>query len=322
MISKPFSALLVSLAVPAAAGDFRLEIPIDCDLGSDCYIQQYVDHDTSDGYADFLCSTLSYDGHKGTDFALPDLARMAKGVSVLAAADGRVIATRRGMADVGYSAETAASVAGRECGNGIVIAHADGWETQYCHLKAGSISLAKGDQVKTGDRIGKVGLSGRSEFPHLHLSVRKNGAVIDPFSPNVTGACNAGQSTSLWKTPVKHRPGGIIALGFADHVPSFDAVKAGPKPNDTLPDSSNTVVVYAHAFGGQKGDRLHIKIEGPSGPLAEQSFPVNSTKARMFRAFGIKLRADQWPHGTYTGTVELLRSDRVVSMKKTAITVR
>ena len=62
---------LLSLAVPATAGEFSLLSPIDCDLTGPCYIQQYVDHDPSDANSDFLCTGLSYDGHKGTDFALP-----------------------------------------------------------------------------------------------------------------------------------------------------------------------------------------------------------------------------------------------------------
>ena len=66
----------ISLAVPATAGELSLSSPIDCDLNGPCYIQQYVDHDASKGASDFTCSGLSYDGHKGTDFALPTWALM------------------------------------------------------------------------------------------------------------------------------------------------------------------------------------------------------------------------------------------------------
>jgi len=60
-------------------------------------------------------------------------------------------------------------VKGKECGNGVVITHGDGYETQLCHLKQASIIVQKGDQVKKGDILGFVGTSGASEFPHVHF---------------------------------------------------------------------------------------------------------------------------------------------------------
>lgn len=63
--------LISSCAVPVMAQDFSLGQPIDCALGDSCYIQNYVDHDPSPAASDFSCGVLTYDGYKGTDFALP-----------------------------------------------------------------------------------------------------------------------------------------------------------------------------------------------------------------------------------------------------------
>ena len=66
-------------------------------------------------------------------------------------------------------------------GNAVVITHADGFDTIYAHLRKGSVAVKKGDSVKRGQRIGSVGLSGLTEFPHLHFEVRFNRSVTDPF---------------------------------------------------------------------------------------------------------------------------------------------
>lgn len=81
---------LIASALPTGAEVMMLIPPIDCDIVSDCHIQQYVDRDPGPGWRDFTCGGLAYDGHKGTDFALPSLARMTEGVDVLAAAPGTV----------------------------------------------------------------------------------------------------------------------------------------------------------------------------------------------------------------------------------------
>jgi len=80
---------LLLLAAPAAAGSFLLNPPVDCTLGETCFIQNFVDRDPGPGAADFTCGPMTYDGHKGTDFALPSLAAMRQGVDVLAAAPAR-----------------------------------------------------------------------------------------------------------------------------------------------------------------------------------------------------------------------------------------
>ena len=314
-------ALLIPFASPALAEDLSLIPPIACDLTSDCYIQQYVDHDTSDGWRDFTCSSLSYDGHKGTDFAVKTLAQMREGVPVVSSAPGVVTGFRDGMPDTGYTSATAESVKGRECGNGVVIRHAGGWETQYCHLRKGTVSVARGQEVAAGATLGLVGMSGRAAFPHVHLSVRKNSETIDPFDPDGTITCGRPSLSSLWADPIAYQPGGIIEVGFADAIPSYDAVKDGSAHRSDLTTKAPALVAYAFTYGTQAGDDLQITITGPAGEVIDQTVAFGKAQARAFRAIGKKARRG-WRAGEYQAQAVLSRDGVVISTQMRRITLR
>ncbi len=65
-------------------------------------------------------------------------------------------------------------------GNHIVIRHGFGYETLYAHLSKYKCKV--GQHVKRGDIIGYVGSTGRSEGPHCHYEVHKNGKVVNPLN--------------------------------------------------------------------------------------------------------------------------------------------
>ena len=65
-------------------------------------------------------------------------------------------------------------------GNHIVIRHGYGYETLYGHLS--KYKAKAGQRVKRGDVIGYVGSTGRSEAPHLHYEVHRNGEVVNPLN--------------------------------------------------------------------------------------------------------------------------------------------
>src|SRR4051812_48218300 len=136
-------ALLISLCL-VAGSDARAEevislaLPIKCQPGVSCFIQNYVDHDASEKVRDYHCGGRSYDKHDGTDIRIRNLMIQQQGVEVLAAAPGRVIGGRNDMDDVSVRTAGKAAVAGKECGNGVLLEHADGWRTQYCHMAKGS----------------------------------------------------------------------------------------------------------------------------------------------------------------------------------------
>ena len=182
-VSGVCAVLLLAPLQTVLADLFEMKLPIACEVGLTCFIQNYVDHDPSPNARDYRCGTLTYNGHNGTDFRLPNLAAQRAGVNVLAAADEQVLRGRDGMPNVSTRDTNAPALDGRECGNGVVIAHGDGWETQYCHLDQGSVRMKAGDRVVAGQPIGRVGLSG---------------AGVPPSPPNGAGSGESGRPVRLW----------------------------------------------------------------------------------------------------------------------------
>ena len=96
--------------------------------------------------------------HDGVDIASP------AGKPVRATADGRVIAAQR------YGAY----------GLMVRVQHPGGWESMYAHLSR--IEVRKGQQVKAGAMVGRVGSTGNATGPHLHFELARNGQLVDPES--------------------------------------------------------------------------------------------------------------------------------------------
>ncbi len=65
-------------------------------------------------------------------------------------------------------------------GNHIEINHGFGYKTLYAHLS--KYKCRPGQRVKRGDIIGYVGSTGRSQAPHLHYEVFKNGERVNPLN--------------------------------------------------------------------------------------------------------------------------------------------
>ena len=317
----PLLALtLTTFAAPVAAKDPLFSLPIDCDLGKTCFIQNYVDSDPSPVASDHTCGPLTYDGHKGTDIRVATVAEMDAGVTVLASAPGTIRATRDGMADIPSNAPNAPDLNGKDCGNGLVIDHGNGWETQYCHMRNGSLVVEKGARVAKGTALGLVGLSGKTVFPHIHMSLRHNGEIVDPFAPNANGTCGPSEHT-LWEDDVSYQAGALLDVGFADSVPEFSDIKAGlPDPTSLSPDASG-LVLWGYAFGTRAGDKMQFNIVGPDGWRHDQIVEFTKPQAQVFRASGRKRPPNGWPNGNYNGTVTFSRDDTVLSSHQLSTTI-
>ena len=130
--------------------------------------------------------------HRGTDFAA------AVGTPIMATANGTVIeSTRRG-------------------GNGkyVKIRHNDTYTTQYLHMSKRLVK--KGQFVKQGDIIGRVGMTGNTGGPHVCYRFWKNGKQVDPFKQKLPEAKPISDSLKIKYLehikPIKQRLDNIFFL--------------------------------------------------------------------------------------------------------------
>lgn len=97
--------------------------------------------------------------HWGMDFTAP------RGTPIYASGDG--VVKRADSNSSGY-------------GNHIRIDHGYGYTSLYAHLY--KYNVRKNQKVKRGDLIGFVGSTGRSQGPHLHYEIYKDGKRINPIN--------------------------------------------------------------------------------------------------------------------------------------------
>ncbi|NOX73455.1 MAG: M23 family metallopeptidase [Alphaproteobacteria bacterium] len=306
------AALLILAPAVASAGPISLQFPLDCDLGESCFVQNYMDRDPGAGAQDYTGGGLTYDGHKGTDIRVPYRRQIeGAGVTVFASASGTVLGTRNTMADIAQGDTDAPDVSARECGNGVLIDLGDGWRTQYCHMRKGSITVKTGDLVTQGQTLGLIGLSGMTEFPHVHIQITKDDKLVDPFGPE-----------RLWAKPRPYQPGGFLGAGFSDTALNYSRIKQGPRQLDRLPTDAAAIVVWGLFYGLRKGDRIKISITNPDGThLLQQSFEISRNRASAYRLAGKRLSKTQWPAGSYGAEIKLIRDGKPLSTRALTIQI-
>jgi murein DD-endopeptidase MepM/ murein hydrolase activator NlpD len=296
----------------ATSPPFRFELPVACEMGIDCFVQNHVDRDPGPAAKDYNCGDLTYDAHNGTDIRVRDYVAMERGVSVIAAAPGRVRRLRDGEPDVNLRVIGAEAVKGRESGNFVVIDHGGGWATIYGHLKKGSVAVRVGQEVAAGAHLGLIGLSGKTEFPHVHFGVHFGREPVDPFvgRREWTG-CGLGPDP-LWGTAalaaLAYRPTGILGSGFSAAKPEAEAARRGEHRAERLARDAAAIVFWTDVFGIHEGDVTTARIVGPDGKsITQRSVRMPKRYALWFSSFGRKRTEPAWPPGRYRGEFRLIR---------------
>jgi murein DD-endopeptidase len=298
--------------------ELKFDLPIKCNLGNDCFVLLYTDRDPGSEAIDLGCGRMTYDGHTGTDFAIPNERVMQQGIPVLAAADGKVLRVRDGVIDRKTTNIKNPDIAGKECGNGALIDHGQGWETQYCHLRQGSVVVKPGAQVKAGTVLGFVGQSGAASFPHVHFEARYQGKPIDPFlGPEAQIERKPGckvPAQSMWKPKISYLPTGGIDAGFADRVPKLEEAEQGKFSDNKLPANAAAIVFWTRTYGVLQGDVERIRLIDPNGKIAADSEKTLEKPSRIWFSFTGKRNKPNQPAiaGTWRGEYQLLRDNKVL----------
>ena len=117
--------------------------------------------------------------HNGVDYVAP------VGTPIMAAGDGKVIESSKKGAN----------------GNYVFIQHANNIVTKYLHLSKRDVK--RGDKVKQGDVIGRLGATGRVTGAHLHYEFVVGGVHRNPRTV---------------KLPQAHPLEGVAKVKFADNA--------------------------------------------------------------------------------------------------------
>jgi len=296
-----------------AQNKISLSMPVDCIPGESCFVQKYVDMDPSPKAQDFKCGTLSDDTHQGTDIRVPSYREMEAGVDVLATADGKVVDVRNGMPDVSSKLLPKDAIKKRGYGNRVAIKHAGNYMTIYAHLKRGSLKVKVGDMVKQGQTLGQVGLSGWTEYPHLHFELRHGRKIIDPYTGMGQNAGCEQFQNSYWnddtKALLEYTPTFAISAGFSS-VTLNRAAAEYQLYEDLISAKTKTFLFNVYMAGAQLGDQFSIRILSPDGKTAIFNGSDTFTKGSVVRqlAGGKNNRTKALPKGIYTGEFILTRN--------------
>lgn len=328
-LSLGLSALASMLLLPIASAEEaapRFGVPVACDPQAECLVQQFPDMQAGAGASDPFCGGATYDGHDGTDIRIVSLKDIARDVPVIAMAAGRILRGRDGEPDrLSGGAKAAGTFGGKECGNGLVIDHGNGWETQYCHLKQGSLAKTAGP-VAAGETLGFVGASGWAQFPHVHVTVRHAGIKVDPSTGREVGAgCTAAladrhplwsPAAAAWLSTATHH---ILGVGMAGSLFAHDSLVTDGPPS--APTSASAATVGWGWFANLKGgDRIRLLITDPSGAVFTDAVgePLGGNKASYSQFAGRK--RGPLP-GRYRIETQVLRGDAVVEARTADVDV-
>jgi len=175
------------------------------------------------------------------------------------------------------------------------------------------VAVKKGQRVATGQTLGLVGMSGMTEFWHLHFEVRLRGVSVDPFV-GVTNRAGCGfVEKPLWSEKalkcLAYVPTGLLGAGFTSSVPRAEDVRQGKHRAKLLSALSPIILFWTDVFGVQAGDEVEMRLLSPNGEvLAPHKNTLKKHLAQSFLYIGKRRKGGLWQTGTYVGEYALRRN--------------
>ena len=303
----------------------ELSFPVACNIGQDCFVQKYVDHfEEKDVIKDYKCQMhRSSDNHKGTDIRVIDAIDIEKGVPILSIADGVVIKKRDGIDDKFVTnKEEADKVNSFGYGNVLVIKHNHGYNSLYAHMKKGSLIPEIGDKVYKGQKIAEMGISGLTEFPHLHFEILHNDKILDPFTGTQRkNDCDISTINNLWakedyKKLIDSQDARIVKTGFST-TQDIDKYKVmhGEYDNIDIKQDDEKILFWTYIMLPELADKALITLYDPRNKvISREEYNFKKSFATFFQYIGKKKKKDElWQEGNYRGEVQLIRNGQIIS---------
>lgn len=187
--------------------------------------------------------------HGGVDIAAP------KGTPIVAQAAGRVISAQ----NEGNSGK----VVRIDYGGGVVVsyAHMDGFD-----VKPGAI-------VKPGAQLGRVGSTGNSTGPHVHMTVRVNGERVDPqkFNGQIGGSISAsGAGNNPEARAQRHDLGTLLARVDALDLP-FEEEKALKQEIERRVQTDESLRRREQDDAAERANEILDRAEAAGGAITKES---------------------------------------------------
>jgi murein DD-endopeptidase MepM/ murein hydrolase activator NlpD len=258
----PFCLFLVSCGSPtiespaASPAATLFAAPLLGQPLAELFYGAYLDQ----GSRDYHCGFKYYSGHRGTDILLRNFRVQDSGVTVVAAAAGRVALTHDGEPDRNTVQN------GQNQWNVVQISHTDGITSVYGHLRRGSILVAPGQDVAAGTPLGLVGSSGFSNWPHLHFEVRRGGVPVDPWS----GQCQIGGS--LWTSQLAYQNAfRVLDIGVQDWRITTQAELLERSPDSPKITGAGGVMSFWVELYNIRAEILRAELHNPAGAVVQSA---------------------------------------------------
>lgn len=195
-----------------------------------------------------------------------------------------------------------------------------------------SITIKENQEVKKGQVLGFVGLSGKTEFPHLHITVKRNNIVLDPFlgtEPSINYNCNNSSQTdkaSLWDdatyAKLKYIDTAILNFYTTTKIPTKFLARTGQYRESTIDKNSKNIILWADIMGVQKGDNILFEIVDTNGNNVFKSIQEVPKKYVLYFIYaGERLNKNKFSKGEYTSKLTLTRDNKVVTSSSKSISV-